>query len=88
MTDRQNAPPQPSEEESAKRPFNPDGGEDEAGAPGRGDDTHLHGDQQSRSMKPEPSGSADKQPSDNNPTKVEDLTKARRDDFDPDQGQE
>jgi len=70
-------------EDSAKRPFNPDGGEDESGASQDVNDTHLDQDQ-----KPETGSSAahdTAEVADDDAHKTEKLTKAGRD-IDPDGG--
>jgi hypothetical protein len=68
---------------SAKRPFNPDSGEDEGGAPDGGDNRELHDDQ-----KPITGNSAGSSGDDgDDPHKTENLTKAGRD-IDPDDGSE
>jgi len=67
---------------SAARPFNPDGGEDEASTSHDGKDDHLHEDQ-----KPIPTAGsgADESVDNDDPHKTEKLTKAGRD-IDPDEG--
>lgn len=70
-----------SSDESAARPFNPDGGEDEGSASQDGDDSHLRDDQ-----KPlDHTGNAGAGVDDDDPRKTEKLTKAGRD-IDPDAG--
>lgn len=69
---------------SAKRPFNPDGGEDEGGAPDDADDSSLRNDQ-----KPITGNAAGSTGTDDGADRhrTEELTKAGRD-IDPDDGSE
>lgn len=69
--------------DSAKRPFNSDGGEDEVSTSHDGNDDHLHDDQKpiTGSIDGSDAGNVDK----NDPKKTEKLTKAGRD-IDPDAG--
>lgn len=82
MPDQHNNTSAPSSEDSAKRPFNPDGGEDESSAPDGGNDEHLHDDQ--KPLHQQSSDRADEVGEDD-PHKAEKLTKAGRD-IDPDEG--
>ncbi|KQT31036.1 hypothetical protein ASG29_16170 [Sphingomonas sp. Leaf412] len=66
---------------SAKRPFNPDGGEDEASTSHDGNDDHLHDDQKPITG----TSSHGDNLSDDDPHKTEKLTKAGRP-IDPDAG--
>lgn len=66
---------------SAARPFNPDGGEDEASASQDGDEGQLHGDQKTSGRQQSGAEAVD----DDDPNKTEKLTKAGRD-IDPDAG--
>lgn len=69
---------------SAKRPFNPDGGEDEGGAPDGGDDSELRDDQKPITGNAVGSTSGD---GGDDRHKIEKLTTAGRD-IDPDDGSE
>lgn len=71
----------PSGAASAARPFNPDGGEDEASTSQDGDEGHLHADQKPLDRQPSGADAVD----DDDPNKTEKLTKAGRD-IDPDAG--
>lgn len=75
---------QPSNDDTARRPFNPDGGEDEASVEdGNGD--VVRDDQ--KPLNGAPSRLVDGKP-DDDAHKTEDLTKAGRKEFDPNAGQE
>ncbi|WP_436805673.1 hypothetical protein [Sphingomonas sp. DT-51] len=71
----------PSGAASAARPFNPDGGEDEASTSQDGDERHLHGDRKPLDRQQSGADAVD----DDDPNKTEKLTKAGRD-IDPDAG--
>lgn len=80
----QNESDKSSRDESARRPFNPDGGEDEGSTSQDGREDHLHDDQKPiRGGTKAISGSVDSA----DPHKAEKLTKAGRD-IDPDEGSE
>lgn len=66
---------------SAARPFNPDGGEDEASTSQDGDERHLHADQKPLDQQPDSAGSFE----DDDPNKTDKLTNAGRA-IDPDAG--
>ena len=70
-------------QDSAKRPFNPDGGEDEASTSHDGDESHLHDDQKPEAARTTKSDGNDVDADD--PHKAVKLTKAGRD-LDPDDG--
>lgn len=72
-------------EDSAKRPFNPDSGEDEASTSSDGDDGHLHDDQ--KPITGASSGKGADDVDEDDPHKAEKLTSAGRD-IDPDDGSE
>lgn len=78
----QNDDQMPSNDDSAKRPFNPNGGEDESSAPNGAIDDHLHDDQKPLHQQ---NLDGDDQIDDDDPNKVEELAKAGRDN-DPDAG--
>lgn len=82
MPDQHDKTSAPSNENSAERPFNPDGGEDESSAPDGGNDEHLHDDQ--KPLHQQSSGHAD-QVDEDDPHKAEKLARAGRD-IDPDEG--
>lgn len=84
MPDQHDEPDQPTGEDSAKRPFNPDGGEDESSAPDGTSEEHLHEDQ--KPLNGRTSRHADDVDQDD-PHKAEKLTKAGRD-VDPNEGSE
>jgi hypothetical protein len=75
------APRAPTGAASAARPFNPDGGEDEASTSQDGDEGHLHADQKPLERQQSGANAVD----DDDPNKTEKLTKAGRD-IDPDAG--
>lgn len=79
---KQNDDQMPSNHDSAKRPFNPDGGEDESSAPDGANDDHLHADQKPLHQQDTNRGD---QIDDDDPNKTEKLAKAGRD-IDPDAG--
>lgn len=85
MTDANNAPGGSDKlyEDAAKRPFNPDGGEDEGSASHDGSDAHLHEDQKPQTVSS--AGHDTAEVADDDPHKTEKLTKAGRD-IDPDDG--